>query len=232
ELAASVQALVTKTTKLENELAEISALKVRLEAAEKLTDELREQNAQLQRENARLRAAPPQHPSPAPGPRAPGPSGTSQATPSPAPSTQEAARPLNATQNTWLTVAKRGRRHGKTSTRQPPTPNQLEWAARGFQPIDESFESGFTILYFKSPSGARHNQVRDRLRILGIAQSRVLDIHFPTRGVVGFLVHREYAKALIATFAEKKITPIAFDPCDASVIVDPKYDTTTPSDRA
>ncbi|KAG2217957.1 hypothetical protein INT45_001391 [Circinella minor] len=61
-------------------------------------------------------------------------------------------------------------------------------AGHTFQLIDPSTPQGYTFVYLPSPYRMPHSKVRKRLRILGIAQARVLDIHFPTKGIVCLLI--------------------------------------------
>ncbi|KAI8136433.1 hypothetical protein BJV82DRAFT_492324, partial [Fennellomyces sp. T-0311] len=69
-------------------------------------------------------------------------------------------------------------------------------AGRGFQPVDQNAIQGYTFVYLNSPHRMPHSEVRNCLRILGIAQNRILDIHFPTKGYVGLLIHRSFEDEL------------------------------------
>ena len=107
------------------------------------------------------------------------------------------------------------------ATKKAPSQQSIEWATRGFQ--EATGPEGYDFVYLKSQHRTTHSEVRRRLRILGAAHARVLDIQFPTRGVIGLLVHATYKPTLVELFHKVNINPIAnFDPTAASVISDPK----------
>ncbi|ORE09809.1 hypothetical protein BCV72DRAFT_254655 [Rhizopus microsporus var. microsporus] len=58
-----------------------------------------------------------------------------------------------------------------------------------------------------------------------INNSRILDIHYPARTTVTLLVHNNYAPKLKSHLQKFKVRIIDnFDPCDGSILMDPKYD--------
>ncbi|CEP08470.1 hypothetical protein, partial, partial [Parasitella parasitica] len=65
--------------------------------------------------------------------------------------------------------------------------------------------------------------VRKRLECLGISNKRILNVHFPTKGIVAFLVHKTYAVDVKSLLQNAKIQPVAFDPTHPSVICDPQF---------
>ena len=121
----------------------------------------------------------------------------------------------------------------KTSNKiiKAPTAGMIAWAGRSFQPIDPSTPIGYNFVYLSSPYRMPHSEVRKRLRILGVAQARVLDIHFPTKGVVGLLIHNSFQTKLESALAKGGIKLVDFDPLSPSVIMDPKLDSLTTTEK-
>jgi hypothetical protein len=77
------------------------------------------------------------------------------------------------------------------------------------------------------------SEVRFRLRKLGVETSRVLEIAFPTRQVIGLLVHVQYQAEFVTALQNLKIETLTdFDPLDPSNISDPNYQDLTQDDRA
>ena len=72
-----------------------------------------------------------------------------------------------------------------------------------------------------------HSEVHHRLRVLGINQSHIIDVHFPTTGIVGLLIHRSFEYELTALLKKGGIMTKDIDPRDATVIKDPQLATTT-----
>ena len=107
----------------------------------------------------------------------------------------------------------------------------IAWASHTFQPIDTTTPQGYTFVYLPSPYHMPHSEVQKRLCILGIAQARVLDIHFPTKGVVGLLIHNSFQTTLESALAKGGIKLIDFDPLSPSVILDPKLDSLTATEK-
>lgn len=102
----------------------------------------------------------------------------------------------------------------------PPTEKMLNWAQRILQPATEN--TGYTVIYMPSPRRTLHSEIRRALRLLGVAQERVIDIHFPAHGVVGLLIHTSYEKELRELLIQAKLKPKDdFDPTAAITIGDP-----------
>ena len=112
-----------------------------------------------------------------------------------------------------------------------PTAAMIAWAGHSFQPIDPSTPLGYNFVYLSSPYRMPHSEVRKRLRILGVAQARVLDIYFPTKGVVGLLIHNSFKNDLESALAKGGIKLVDFDPLSPMVIMDPKLDTLTKMEK-
>ena len=102
----------------------------------------------------------------------------------------------------------------------PPTEKMLNWAQRILQPATEN--TGYTVVYMPSPRRTLHSEIRRALRLLNVAQERVIDIHFPAHGVVGLLIHSSYEKELRELLIQAKLKPKDdFDPTAAITIGDP-----------
>jgi hypothetical protein len=75
-------------------------------------------------------------------------------------------------------------------------------------------------------------EIRKLFSKLGIENSRILDISFPARSVIGVLVHQEFKQELIDTIIGSKgqITK-DFNPLAHEHIVDPQYNNLAVANR-
>jgi hypothetical protein len=123
----------------------------------------------------------------------------------------------------------------RTGTSSPTIPNprserKLAAAARPFQPITEP--QGFQYIYIPRTRRMDRAEVRRRLRKLGMETFRILDITFPTRDVVGLLVHVQYMAYVLDTLTRAKVVPVTgFDPTDPKHLSDPRHSTLAETDR-
>ena len=69
-----------------------------------------------------------------------------------------------------------------------------------------------------------YSEVRNRLRILGVAQAQVLDIHFLINGIVGLLIHNSFKTDLVTALTKGGIKLMDFDSLSPNVIMDPRLD--------
>ncbi|KAG1040046.1 hypothetical protein G6F43_012374 [Rhizopus delemar] len=105
-----------------------------------------------------------------------------------------------------------------------------ETAARILQPPSEN--QGFQYIYVPTKARVPVGQLRSRLRKLDINNSRIFDIHYPTRNVVALLVHNDYASELKSHLQKFKVrTKDDFNPCDGSILMDPKYEQSSKEER-
>ncbi len=105
-----------------------------------------------------------------------------------------------------------------------------EIAARFLQPPSEN--QGFQYIFVPTKARVPVGQLRTRLRKLEINNSRILDIHYPARNTVALLVHNDYAPELKSHLQKFKVRIIDnFDPCDGSILMDPKYDQCSKEER-
>lgn len=106
-----------------------------------------------------------------------------------------------------------------------PTDGMINWATRDFSPV--TGPQGYTFLYLATPKRLAPSAIRRKLTILGINTRRIIDIHLPTKGVIGILIHQSYVDEFTATLTRHNITTLTFDPTAASVIADPKFENIT-----
>lgn len=105
-----------------------------------------------------------------------------------------------------------------------------EIAAHFLQPPSD--DQGFQYIYLPTKARVHISQLRSRLRKLEINNSRILVIHYTTRNVVAFLVHNDYAPELKAHLRKFKVhTKEDFNPCDGSILMDPRYVQNTKEER-
>lgn len=71
------------------------------------------------------------------------------------------------------------------------------------------------------------SMVLEKLRTLGVDNGRILDLHYPTRGVVYLLIHKDYLDVLTSTLTKHDLTLLDnFDPLDPTNLKDPAFATT------
>ncbi|KAI8968609.1 hypothetical protein BDF20DRAFT_803873, partial [Mycotypha africana] len=106
----------------------------------------------------------------------------------------------------------------------PPTPKKVEAISRCFNPTPTG-PQGFQYIYLHRSRRLTHVECRKNLRLLGAEPSRILDIMFPARNVVGLLVHIQYQEEFLQILAKANVKPInsEFDPTDGKHVADPKY---------
>jgi hypothetical protein len=119
----------------------------------------------------------------------------------------------------------------------PPPPSIKKAAAtvsRLFGPQSD-IPSGYQFVYFGTSRRRPLQEIRRTLQAIQINNSRVLDIQYPTPHVISFLVHHDYVYTFTSTMHMKGrgCSPLVdFDPCDPKNLLDPKYDSLSPSLRA
>jgi hypothetical protein len=115
-------------------------------------------------------------------------------------------------------------------TRKTPTKRQLQVAARAFVP--PSNNNGYQYLYLPCRFRESITNVRKKLGMLGLENSRILDAYHPTNRVVAILVHNEYASTATSKMTTAGIKLIDdFDPRDPSNLKDIKYQDLPTADK-
>ncbi|KAI9329108.1 hypothetical protein BD770DRAFT_303969, partial [Pilaira anomala] len=93
-------------------------------------------------------------------------------------------------------------------------------------------KQGFSYVYYPVKSRISRKIQRSNLHALGVTNSRILDIHYPSRNVVALLVHNDYQDELINTLKSKGVNNlIDYSPLNPSAISDPKYKDLTDNEK-
>jgi hypothetical protein len=103
-------------------------------------------------------------------------------------------------------------------------------AARFFQAPSPT--QGFQYLYLPTKARIPLGKLRTTFKKLGVNNGRLLDLHYPDRNIVAVLVHNDYAPELQDLLSKRGVKlNTTFDPCDESVLKDPKYANETTEKR-
>jgi hypothetical protein len=128
----------------------------------------------------------------------------------------KSSAPASATKWTEVVKRKRGPAPKVASVK------QKEAISRGFNQV--SGPQGYTYVYINRSRRFNRTEVRKNLGLLGVETSRILDVTFPARGIIGLLVHIQFEPVLKAAFAAAKVATIdGFDPTSPDNLADPKY---------
>jgi uncharacterized coiled-coil protein SlyX len=219
-------AMEQRLTKMEDIIQDNITLRADLTSAQELIAELQQQLATLQEKESFSNPATQSHFFDQP---------TSMKDSIHAPSTNiTTTTPVQPTPTvTYATVAKaattkkgntpqKNKKKREQARYRNPTEGMVEWALRHFQePVGPS---GYTFLYLSTPRRTTPGELRKTFTILGVNTKRIIDIHAPTRGVLGILIHKSYEQELTTLLTTHKLKPLDFNPLSATVIVDPRYD--------
>ncbi|KAI9487536.1 MAG: hypothetical protein EXX96DRAFT_462194, partial [Benjaminiella poitrasii] len=97
-------------------------------------------------------------------------------------------------------------------------------AVRTFTAPAPIANSSFSYVYYPSKSRISRKVQRKNLAILRVSNNRILGIHYPSRSVVGILVHNEYCANLIRTLSSVQVDPLLdFSPINPTIISDDQY---------
>ncbi|KAI7905495.1 uncharacterized protein BX663DRAFT_499935 [Cokeromyces recurvatus] len=97
-------------------------------------------------------------------------------------------------------------------------------AIRAFTAPNEHQQQGFSYVYYPAKNRISRKIQRKNLTILGVNNSRILDIHYPSRNVVALLVHNDYRNDLINTLKLAQVNPLEdYSPTAPSSLSDPIY---------
>ncbi|KAI9309826.1 hypothetical protein BX666DRAFT_1833305, partial [Dichotomocladium elegans] len=84
--------------------------------------------------------------------------------------------------------------------------------------------NGFSYIYYGCKNRTERKDQRKNLKALGAQNSRILDIHYPSRTVVALLVHNDYREELITQLQKRNVNPLdQYSPTAASALTDPQY---------
>ncbi|OAD67641.1 hypothetical protein PHYBLDRAFT_151158 [Phycomyces blakesleeanus NRRL 1555(-)] len=120
---------------------------------------------------------------------------------------------------------------GAPDKNKEPGPEASTWASKAsvslsvtapkMSAVPSARHIAASVHMFALPSGP---SVHSSLCTLGVDSSRLLDINFPARGVIGILVHIQYADTFKAKLTTASVEILdAFDPLDSDNVADPKY---------
>lgn len=109
----------------------------------------------------------------------------------------------------------------KSPPKKALSPSQLASVACPF--VAPSGPSGFKYVYICRSRKITSAETRSRIKKCGIDISRVLDISFPAHGIIGVLVHCQYASTFVTTMKRVNADLYEdFDPLDPKHIADPQ----------
>ncbi|CEP12861.1 hypothetical protein [Parasitella parasitica] len=94
---------------------------------------------------------------------------------------------------------------------------------RGFNAQAEG-PKGYHSVYINRSRRFTRTEVRHNLHLIGAEASRIIDVTFPARNVIGILIHVQYKDTLLELLAKSKVAFLdQFDPVDPQHVADPKY---------
>ncbi|KAI8047037.1 uncharacterized protein B0P05DRAFT_501404 [Gilbertella persicaria] len=110
------------------------------------------------------------------------------------------------------------------------TPKQRKAAARIFL-VSSPAATGtcvdrplYEYVYLPNKYRDRLSAFRRKLRLIGLDNSRVLDVHYPARNVVALLIHSAYKEDLLKVMAKYSLPVLTdFDPFSAVNVKDPAF---------
>ncbi|KAI8635731.1 hypothetical protein BD408DRAFT_318391, partial [Parasitella parasitica] len=143
--------------------------------------------------------------------------------------------PVNKPSFAFVVASTKGEKRKKRSAASPPSLHKATaTVSRLFGPQTDT-PSGYQFVYMSIARRRPLQEIRRILQGIKVNNSRVLDIQYPIPHVVFFLVHHDYVFIFTSTMHLKGrgCSPLAdFDPCDPKNLLDPKYDSLSPSLRA
>lgn len=124
-----------------------------------------------------------------------------------------------------------------TTSSHPPkkkvaTPIQMAKALKSFS-APTTTHQGFTYLYYPCKSRISRKTQRQNLKSLDVNNSRVLDIHYPSRTVVALLVHNDYREEIVMTLKKHGVSNLPdFSPTHHTTISDPQFKDLTATEKS
>ena len=104
------------------------------------------------------------------------------------------------------------------------TKKKVERALRAFTAPTTTTQTGFSNVYYPAQARISRKLQRKNLKELGVVNSRLLDIHYPSRNVVALLVHNDYREELIGTLKSQKLQHLAdYSPTHHTSLTDPQF---------
>lgn len=119
-------------------------------------------------------------------------------------STAGASQPTASGSETYASQAAKNTSRKKVSAKAKAKATEV--FMRLFTPLPET--QGFTYVYFPCRARQRASVMRNKLRGAGIESARVLDVSYPAKKVVAFLVHNDYVGYLTDQFGKAGVKPL------------------------
>ncbi|PHZ15673.1 uncharacterized protein RHIMIDRAFT_248803 [Rhizopus microsporus ATCC 52813] len=108
--------------------------------------------------------------------------------------------------------------------------HKIQVIARSFTPVSET--AGYQYIYLPRRYREPISSIRTKLRSLRIDNARILDVFYPTRRVVGLLLHNDYVPTVLDILTKAGIIPLSdFNPRDEARLCDPKHAQLPPAER-
>ncbi|KAK4511684.1 DNA mismatch repair protein msh6 [Mucor velutinosus] len=122
--------------------------------------------------------------------------------------------------NSWTEVIKRSK---KVRNPADVTDKHRQAITRGFNLAPEG-PKGYTTVYFNRSRRFTRTEVRNNLHLIKADASRIIDVTFPARNIIGVLVHLQYKDNLVSILTKNNINVVeGFDPTDPKHLADPKF---------
>ncbi|KAI9358444.1 hypothetical protein BD770DRAFT_427243 [Pilaira anomala] len=140
--------------------------------------------------------------------------------------------PKNKTQNTKKSKNTNTKKNKIRTTTNTTTSSQQKKVVTTIQinkalsalSAPKTTHQGFTYLYYQSKSRISRKTQRSNLTSLGVNNSRVLDIHYPSRTVVALLVHNDYREEIIMVLKKHGVSNLPdYTPTNHTTISDPQF---------
>lgn len=159
-------------------------------------------------------------------------------TPQTAPTTAPTAASTTASPISFASVAAKNKDIKSKTTKTMPhkqkpivSRHKIQMIARSFTPVSET--AGYQYIYLPRRYREPISNIRTKLRSLRIDNTRILDVFYPTRRVVGLLLHNDYIPTVTNILTKAGIAQLSdFNPRDETNLCDPKHAQLTPDDRA
>ncbi|OBZ83751.1 hypothetical protein A0J61_08198 [Choanephora cucurbitarum] len=110
------------------------------------------------------------------------------------------------------------------------SPAAREAVSRTFSRTSDS--QGFSFIYLHCRGKEPISKMREKLRILKLQSSRLIDIHYPSNHVMAILLHNDYLEEATNLLTLNQIELLTFDPTSLEHLNDPKYTDLTPEQRS
>lgn len=119
----------------------------------------------------------------------------------------------------------------RTPAKKVLSSTKLATVARPFVTSQDG-PTGFKYVYIGRSRKITRADTRSRFKLVGIDNSRILDINFPAHGVIGVLVHLQYVEKFASVMKKIGADLINdFDPLDPANLADPLYNSYTTEAR-